>query len=435
MRSGPKSRAMFHKAKKVMPCGVSSNFRYWGDDENLVVKRAKGAYLWDQDGKKYIDYQLGFGPVILGHAYPSVVNRVKEALEIGNVFAMTHEYEISVGEKIKKLTGVDLVRYANSGTEATMHAVRIARAYTGRNKVLKFEGHYHGLQDYALWNYAPPISEIGCRKSPILTPQMSGIPYSIGELVIVVPFNDKELLEKKVKENWGDIACIILEPIMGNVASVMPEEDFLGYIRELCDQYGIVMIMDEVKTGFRVAKGGAQEYFNVKADLVTYAKALGNGFPIAAIGGKREIMEEVAPLKIPHGGTYVGNVVATAAADATLDEIMTGALDKVNQHGEKLMGGLRKILQEKGIPAVIQGPPSLFGIVFTKNEKIVDYRDWAMGDYDIHRKVLLKLIEKGVMHAIDPREPWFISASHSDREVDYVLGTFEEVIKEVFDKN
>jgi len=431
MKSGPKSKAMFQRAKGVMPCGTSSNFRYWGDDETLVVKRAKGAYLWDQDGKKYIDYRLGFGPVILGHACTSVIEKVKEALEIGNVFAMTNEYEISVGEKIKKLTGVDLVRYANSGTEATMHAIRIARAYTGRNKVLKFEGHYHGFHDYTLWNTYPPIPGAGYRRSPVLVAHGSGIPSIVGQLIISIPFNDEELLEKKVKENWGDIACIIVEPLMGNTASIMPRKGFLGYIRKLCDQYGIVMLMDEIKTGFRIAKGGAQEYFNVKADLVAYGKALGNGFPLAAIGGKKEIMGEIGPLMIPHGGTYAGNVVATSAADATLDEIMTGALDKVKQHGGKLMKGLREILQKRGIPAVVQGPSSMFGIIFSEKDEVIEYRDWSSSDHDTYEKVILKLFEKGVMPDKDSREPWFISASHSDSDADYVIGAFEEAVREV----
>lgn len=431
MKSGAKSRAMFERAQKVMPCGVTSNFRYWGDDQTLVVKRAEGAYLWDQDDRRYIDYRLGFGPTILGYAKKSVVDRVKKALETGNTFAMTSEYEISVAEKIKKLTGVDLVRYANSGTEATMHAIRIARAYTGRDKVLKFEGHYHGFHDYTLWNVHPQFPGAGYRKSPVLVPRGSGIPHMLGELVIPVPFNDEELLEKKVKENWGDLACIITEPLMGNTASIMPKKGYLQLIRKLCDEYGIVMIMDEVKTGFRVAKGGAQELFKVKADLVTYAKSLGNGFPIAAIGGRKEIMGEIGPFKIPHGGTYAGNAVATAAAEATLEEIEAGALDSVNKHGEKLMKGVEKILKDRGVPSLVVGPPSMFGVIFTEKEEINDFREWYFSDHDTYEKVILTLMEKGVMPDIDSREPWFISSAHSDSDAEYVFEALEEALKEV----
>ena len=434
MESGAKSRELFRRALGVMPKGVASNFRYWGDKNTLVVKRGEGAYIYDQDNNRYIDYRLGFGPVILGHANPEVISYIEEALKIGNTFAMTNTYEISAAEKIKKMTGVDLVRFANSGTEATMGAIRIARAYTGRDKILKFEGAYHGFHDYTLWNCYPPIPGVGYRRSPALIPHGSGIPRSIGELVISVPFNDEELLEKKVKENWGDIAAIILEPILGNQASIMPLPGFLDFIRKLCDEYGIVMIMDEVKTGFRIAKGGGQEYFNVKADLACYAKCLGNGFPIAAIGGKREIMGEIGPGKIPHGGTYAGNVVSTAAADIVLDIIENGALDKVNTHGERLIKGLKEILDRKGIPYLIQGPPSMPGIIFTEKNQCLEYRDWAESNHEIYELVIQGLFNRGVMPDKDSREPWFISSAHSDKDADYTLEKFEDSINEVSKK-
>ena len=431
MKSGEKSRAMFQRALKSIPCGVNSNFRYWGDEETLVLKNAKGAYLWDQDDKKYLDYRLGFGPVILGHAYESVVEKIKEGLEIGNAFSMTHEYEILAAEKIRKLADVDLVRFANSGTEATMHAIRIARAFTGRNKVLKFEGAYHGFHDYTLWNCQPPVPGVGYRRSPVLVPHGSGIPQILHQLIMSIPFNDEELLEKKVKENWGDIACIIVEPLLGNCASTMPKPGYLELIRSLCDKYGIVMIFDEVKTGFRIAKGGAQEYFNIKADLVTYAKALANGFPLAAIAGKKEIMGEIGYQKIAHGGTYCANVVATAAACAVLDEIEAGALEKVDAHGKLLMEGFEKILKTLGVPGVVQGPPSMCGVLLTENDTINEFRDWNDSNHALYEEVIMTCIEKGVMPDVDSREPWFVSASHNDADAEFTLGVFEEALKEV----
>lgn len=432
MKSGTESRKMYDRARKVIPAGVNSNFRFWGEEETLVHKNAKGAYLWDQDDKKYIDYRLAFGPVVLGHAYPSVTERVKTAIDSGNAFAMTNEYEISVAEKVNKLTGVDMMRFANSGTEATMHAIRIARAYTGREKVLKFEGHYHGFQDYTLWNTYPPISGAGYRRSPLKIPQSSGIPHIVGNLVVSIPFNDEELLEHRIRDNWQDLAAVIFEPLMGNTASIMPRKGFIKKIKKLCDEYGIIMIMDEVKTGFRIAKGGAQEYFGVKADMVTYAKAMGNGFPVAAIGGKKEIMGEIGPGMIAQGGTYAGNMVAASAADATLDEIAGGALDKVEAHGKKLMDGISKILSAKGIPFKILGPPSMFGIVLTDKDEVVEYRDWAASDHENYEKIILKLFEKGVMPDKDSREPWFVSASHTDADADVALNAFEEAVNEVF---
>jgi glutamate-1-semialdehyde 2,1-aminomutase len=272
---------------------------------------------------------------------------------------------------------------------------------------------------------------VGYRNAPIKVCQGSGIPQSSAELVVMVPFNDEELLEKKVKENWGDIACIIMEPIMGNCASVMPHKGYLEFVRRLCDQYGIVLIFDEVKTGFRVAKGGAQEYFNIRADMATYAKALGNGFPIAAIGGTKEVMGDIGFLKIPHGGTYSGNAVATAAACATLDEIQAGALDKVSAHGRRLMQGMNKVLKERGLAGFIQGPESMPGVVITEAQSVYDYRDVAASNHAIYEQIIWKLLEKGVMPDTGVHEPWFISASHTDQDADVAIGMFDEAVKEV----
>ncbi len=431
MKSGPKSKAMFDRAAQSIPKGVSSNFRYWGDDSTLVVKKAKGAYLWDQDDKRYVDYRLGFGPVVLGHARDEINEYVSEAIKMGTTFAMTNEYEIRVAEKIKKMTGVDLVRMTNTGTEATMSAIRIARAFTGRDKVLKFDGAYHGFHDYSLWNTYPPVSGVGYKNAPFLIPQGSGMPRSVGDLMYSLPFNNKELLEKKLKERWQDIACVIVEPLLGNQASIMPQDGFLDFIREQCTKYGIVMIIDEVKTGFRIAPGGAQEYFNVKADLVTYAKCLGNGFPAAAIGGQKFIMGEIGPGEIPHGGTFGANVVAMAAAEKSLELIEAGELDKVNAHGKKLKAGWEKILDASGSPYVIQGPDAMPGIVFTEESVCKEYKHWAQGDHDTYDAIINNCIENGVMPDYDSREPWFISSCHTDEDADFVLDVFENAVKKV----
>ncbi|MCK5672779.1 MAG: aminotransferase class III-fold pyridoxal phosphate-dependent enzyme, partial [Spirochaetales bacterium] len=262
-------------------------------------------------------------------------------------------------------------------------------------------------------------------------PQGSGIPRSVGDLMYSLPFKNKELTERKLKERWHEIACIIVEPLLGNQASIMPQDGFLDFVREQCDKYGIVMIMDEVKTGFRIAKGGAQEYFNVKADLVTYAKCLGNGFPTAAIAGQKHIMGEVGPGKIPHGGTYGGNVVSMAAADKVLDLIESGELDKVNDHGKKLKAGWKKILDAAGVPYVIQGPDAMPGIVFTEESVCTEYTHWANGDHNTYDTIIDKCIEKGVMPDCDSREPWFISSCHTNEDLDFVLDVFEKSVKEV----
>src|SRR3989304_3983594 len=302
-----------------MPYGINSNFRYWGPDDTLVVTHGQGAYIWDADGKRYIDYRLGFGPVILGHGYPAVAEQVSEVIrKEGNIFACTTVREIELAERVARLTGFDKVRLANSGTEATMHALRIARAHTGREKFIKFEGQYHGMADYFMFSTASTEKgPLGSRRSPINVPSTSGIPKAITNYVTTLPFNDIERLEREVRAVWGDLAAIIVEPIMGNVAGVMPEPGWLQAIRSLCDEYGVVFIMDEVKTGFRIARGGAQEYFGVRADLVTYAKALGNGFPIAAIAGRDEVMMTIEPGRVAHAGTFSGNLVGVAPGPAT----------------------------------------------------------------------------------------------------------------------
>jgi glutamate-1-semialdehyde 2,1-aminomutase len=427
------TNAFFDRARKVMPFGVSSNFRYWGEGQDIGVARAEGAHFWDFDGNRYIDYRMGFGPVILGHAHPAVAERVAEAIKSGTVFAFTHELEVKVAERIVQMCpGVDKVRYANSGAEATMHALRIARSHTGREKIIKFEGQYHGMYDYVLFSTASsPISAMGHRRSPTASPTSSGIPKVIGSLVIPLPYNDFETLERVVKQGWGDIAAIIVEPIMGNMGGIMPEPGWLQLIRRLCDEYGIVMINDEVKTGFRVAPGGAQEYFGFQADLVTYAKAMGNGYPIAVIGGKKEIMDSVGPGRTAHGGTYCGNVVGTAAADATLEIIAQGdVLKTVEARGKALSAGISNILTDAGLAHQILGVPSMFGITFGE-EKPTDYRTWAETDNELYEEIMMSLVDKGAVPDPDGREPWFLCAALSEKDVEDTLNYFEEAVKEV----
>ncbi len=361
---GEKTKAMFERGRAVIPHGVNSNFRYWGDEDTLVINRGEGTYIWDVDDKRYIDYRLAFGPVILGHAYPAVVKRVQEAIEGSTLFAWTTPWEIQVCERITRLCKVDKVRLTNTGTEATMHALRIARAYTGREKFIKFEGQYHGMADYFMFSTASSgKGSLGSRRSPINAVNTSGVPKAINQYVINLPFNDFERLEETIEAKWGDIATVFVEPILGNCAGVMPKPGFLEKIRELCTRYGIVMVFDEVKTGFRIANGGAQEYFGIQADLLTYAKALGNGFPIAAIAGKEEVMMTVEPGAMAHGGTYSGNVVGTAAADTVLDILESQpVIETINQRGQTLMDGVNEVLTEADIPHVVTGVPPMFGI-------------------------------------------------------------------------
>src|SRR4030066_494584 len=280
------------RAQSVIPLGVNSNFRYWGEGITPYVQKGKGGYLWDVDGNRYIDYRLAFGPIILGHANDDVNAKVHEEIDRAVLCAMTSELEVDVADLIVEMCpAVDMVRLACSGTEATMHALRIARAYTGREKVIKFEGMYHGFQDYTLFSTYAPAEVYGNINNPIPIPSSSGIPKTLNALIITLPFNNFEVLDKVLKRLGYDIAAIITEPCLGNCAAIEPLPGFLEFIREKCTEYGIVFILDEVKTGFRIARGGAQEYYNLIPDMATYAKSIGNGYPIAAFGGKREIIQ------------------------------------------------------------------------------------------------------------------------------------------------
>jgi len=426
------THALFEKAKQFIPLGVNSNFRYWGDEDTLVVKRGEGAYIWDADGNRYIDYRLAFGPIILGHAYPPVVARVTEAIKDGTIFAWTTPLEIQVAERIVRMTGVDKVRLANSGTEATMHALRIARGYTGRERFIKFEGQYHGMHDYVLFSTASvPASTLGSRRSPINVQSSSGIPEGIRKYVINLPFNDFERLEETVEACWHELAAIFVEPMLGNAAGVMPQPGWLEKIHELCDRYGIVLIFDEVKTGFRIANGGAQEYFGVKADLATYAKSMGNGFPIAAIGGKEEVMAVIGN-GVAHGGTYTGNVVGAAAADATLEILENEPIiETIFQRGQKLMDGVGEILTRHSVPHYITGLPPMFSAILGVDEEPTDFRAYCAGDSALYERLVMALIERGVMPDSDGREPWFLCYSHGEQEIAETLTAVEEAVREV----
>lgn len=428
---GPKTKAIFQRASKVLPYGVNSNFRYWGEDDTLIITRGQDAYIWDADGKKYIDYRLAFGPIILGHAHPAVSAAVAEAIQQGILFAWTTPLEIEVAEHICRLTGVDKVRLTNTGTEATMHALRVARAYTGRENFIKFEGMYHGMHDYVLFDTAStPLGALGSRRSPVSVPVSSGIPRGIAQYVTNLPFNDFDLVEAAVKANWGNTAAILVEPVMGNSAGIMPVPGFLAHLRELCDAYGIVLIFDEVKTGFRIATGGAQQLFGVRADLVTYAKALGNGFPIAALAGKEEVMMTINPGEVVEGGTFTGNVVGTAAARATLELLENEpVMASIQENGRTLMNGIDEILTRRGIPHAMSGLPSMFSYSLGIETAPRDYRDYCQSDLHLYEELAMELARRGVCPDVDGREPWFLCYSHTAAVVEETLSAFEGAVE------
>ncbi len=432
-RNLDKTRALYRRAAETVPYGVNSHFRYWGPEDTMVMTRAEGPYMWDADGNRYIDYRLGFGPVILGHSYPAVVDRVTDAIRHGTVFAWMTPLEIEVAESLCRMTGSEMVRLSNTGTEATMHALRIARAYTGREQFIKFEGQYHGMHDYVLFSTAStPRGAVGCRRSPVPHCVSSGIPKAISQYVITLPFNDPEVLEAAVTAHWHNLAAILVEPVLGNTAGILPQAGWLETLRQLCDRYGVVLIFDEVKTGFRLAKGGAQELFGVRADLATYAKAMGNGFPISAIGGSRKIMSTLQPGGIAYGGTYVGNVAGVAAAAATLEILETEpVIETIHHRGTRLMNGLDEILSRAGIPHCMTGSPSMFSFALGTDVPPIDFRSYAETDEPLYHALVMALVERGAMPDADGREPWFLSYSHTNAVIDATLQMFEDAVLEM----
>ena len=424
-----KSNDLQKRALKVIPLGVNSNFRYWGEGKTPYMQKAKGAHLWDVDGNEYIDYRLAFGPIILGHAYGEVNEKVAAEIELGTLAAMTYELEIQVAEMMVKMCpGLEMVRFACSGTEATMHALRVARAYTGRERIIKFEGMYHGFQDYTLWSTYAPAAAYGNDHNPIPIPASSGIPHPLSDLVMTLPFNNQELLEKTLGSFGEQVAAIIVEPCMGNCGAILPQRNFLKFIRQQCDKYGIVMILDEVKTGFRIANGGAQEYYHLKPDLATYAKALANGYPLAAFGGKKEIMSIIGH-GVSQGGTFTNNKPGVAAAWATLTILQREPVIKtIEKRGQRLIAGIEKILTDSDIPFNMQGYPAMFSFSIGA-EKISDQRSWQKNESETYLSLVDALIEGGVMPDHDAREPWFLCYSHSEEDIDHTLGVFFEAIK------
>ena len=349
MRSLAKSNQHFRKAITKLPLGVSSNFRYWGDDKTIYVKRGKGARLWDIDDNEYIDYRLAYGPAILGYADSRVDDAARAGIEVGGVFALGTELEYEVAAKISNMVpAAELVRFSNSGTEAVMAALRIARAYTGKDGHIILEGGYHGLFTEVLW-----YTEVEDWKpqdgAPEVLPYGEGVPELIKPLFHAVPLNDANAVEEILKKNHQDIGAFLIEPIMGNCCGLTATAEYLADVRALCDKYDVVLIIDEVKTGFRVANGGVQELLGVEADLCTFAKALGNGYPISVVAGREEIMRKVGD-GVVHGGTFTAHSVALAAANKTLQILdETDALATIQKYGEDLQAGLSGILTPRGI--------------------------------------------------------------------------------------
>jgi glutamate-1-semialdehyde 2,1-aminomutase len=427
--------AQYRRALETLPGGTNSNFRAWGND-TVYVDRGEGGRIWDQDGNEFIDLRMGYGPVILGHGDARVDDHVNERMRKGVSFSLTSEDEIRAMELLKELNPwVGKARMTVSGTEATMHAMRVARAYTGRTKIVKFEGQYHGVHDYALISVGPTnMADLGDAENPVALAWGRGIPEQVARTIIPARYNNIDFLRRLFEREGEDIAAVIVEPVLGNAQAILPKPGFHQAMRALTEEFGILVIFDEVKTGFRLAKGGAAEFFGITPDLATYAKAMGNGYPAAAFAGRSEVMD-VLPDKVSHGGTYAGNRVAAAATVKTLEILRdTDALVTVHRTGERIQSGVREKLDAKGLAYHLTGHPAMFGIMFTERVA-TEYRDWADTDHELYDEIAVGMMARGVMPEPDSREPWFMCEAHAQNDiVDRVVSTFGESLEAALER-
>jgi glutamate-1-semialdehyde 2,1-aminomutase len=428
-----RSRQLYERACRTTPGGIHSNVRKAWQPVPMFYDRGEGSRVWDVDGNEYIDYVLARGPLLLGHSPTPVIEAVKKQLDRGLMYAGQHALEIEAAETFCALVPcADMVRFASSGSEAVHAAVRLARAMTGRMKILRFEGHYHGWFDGVFWNYAPPLEEAGPREAPRAIAASKGQPASDGAHLIIRPWNDLALAEAAFETHGREIAAVITEPIMCNTGGILPREGFLAGLRELCSSHGALLIFDEVITGFRVSLGGAQEYFGVTPDLATFAKGMAGGFPVSAVAGKREYLEAFGNLSVTHAGTYNSNGPCMAAALAAMNMLSAdgGArLKHAHAVGRQLMDGIEETGRRAGKDVHVRGVPSVFHVSFNDAEEIVDYRTFTSRDRAAYNRFWAALQERGVRTI--PEGLWFVSTAHTQRDVNETLAAVAEAMREV----
>ncbi len=435
-----RSASLFEEAKRLLPSGASSNIRVYAHDPfPILFERGRGSRIWDVDGNEYVDLLSSYGSVVLGHSHPTVVKAVTDQMHTGSMLGTTTELEVRVAKRIQSVVPcAEMVSFANTGTEATMEAIRIARAFTGRDKILKFEGHYHGHHDYVLFSVESPLVVAGLEQAPSKLPFYPGIPDGISRTVAVAPWNDAVLLEKVLKRNSNDLAAIITEPVMGSAGVIPPGDEYLKSLRELADKYDVLLIFDEVLTGFRIAPGGAQEFYGVKPDLACYAKALGGGTPIAAVAGRRDVMGMIGPGKIGYGGTYNANSLCLAAANAALEALLKDdgeAFKHMHLTGAEIMEGIKELMERYDQPGIVQGLGPMFQLYFTKAKKILNYRHSLQSDFGKFRDFRNLMLRRGVYLHPDGTERMMITSAHDKCDVERVLSACEDSFRELQNLN
>ncbi|MFL5788625.1 MAG: glutamate-1-semialdehyde 2,1-aminomutase [Flavisolibacter sp.] len=402
-----KSKNLFERAQKSIPGGVNSPVRAFKSvgGTPLFIKKAKGAYIYDEDGNEYIDFINSWGPMILGHAYGPVVKAIKEKAEDSTSFGAPTELEVQMAELIISMApNVDLIRMVSSGTEACMSAIRLARGYTGKNKIIKFEGCYHGHADSFLVKAGSGVATFNIQTVP-------GVTSGVSADTLTAPYNDLEAVKKLVSSNKGEIAAIIIEPVAGNMGCILPEKGYLEGLRKLCSEEGIIFIFDEVMTGFRLAQGGAQERLHIDADLVTYGKVIGAGMPVGAFGGKMEIMQHIAPIgNVYQAGTLSGNPIAMIAGYTLLSELKKNPkiYSELEEKGNYLADGLKKVFQQTSIPFVINHLGSMISLHFSE-KPVTNFASASSADIPLFNKFFHCMLDQGVYLPPSAYESWFLS--------------------------
>ncbi|HET6364118.1 MAG TPA: glutamate-1-semialdehyde 2,1-aminomutase [Nitrospirota bacterium] len=424
--SGARSRRLFEEAKKHIPGGVNSPVRAFRSvgGEPLFIKKAKGSKIIDADGKAYIDYVLSWGPMILGHTHPHVTAALKKAITNGTSFGAPTDLETTLAKMVKKaVPSIEMVRMVSSGTEATMSAIRVARGYTGRDKIIKFDGGYHGHGDSLLVKAGSGVATFGLPDSP-------GVPKDLAKLTITIPYNDLDAFKDVASREGEQIACIIVEPVAGNMGCVPPEPGFLEGLRKVCDQYGIILIFDEVMTGFRVAYGGAQQRYKIKPDLTCLGKVIGGGLPVGAFGGRREIMEKVAPTgPIYQAGTLSGNPLAMTAGIETLRLLSKpGVYKTLEKISADLEQGLHAAAAEAGVPVTFNRVGSMFTGFFT-DQKVKDFSSAKTSDTTRFGKYFLSMLRNGVNLAPSQFEAGFVSLAHTRSDISKTVEAARKSLK------
>ncbi len=430
MKSYQQSAALLERAKKVLASGVSSEFRKYNHPHALFYTHGAGSRIFDVDGNEYLDFTLSQGPLILGHSHPEILSEIATYSAQGQLFAGQHIKEIELAEKINELIpSAELMRFCLDGSEAVQTAFRVARAKTGRKKFLRFEGHYHGWMDNVCWGIsAPSIEALGSREHPNVFPWTKGLPERVEDEFIILPWNDLALVRSTVAEHYEEIAAIITEPVMCNNGCILPNEGFLEGLREICNEYGIALIFDEVITGFRLSIGGAQKYFGITPDLSIFAKAIASGYAISAIVGKKEWMALIEQAQVIHAGTMNAANPTVAAALATITVLERELpYQRMFELGNKLMQGIRKAATEYGHAMLVEGPGPMFAISFTEIDQTKDYRDTLRADKAKLSRFIAAMHDEGVR--VIGRGLWYISAVHTEEDIDLAISTVDKVLK------